>query len=205
MNGEAPAQPTQCFEWTGAAGEFNDPSFSPDGRRFAVGDTGDGIYVVQVPDASAPCHSDPQSGQLVIPGGRNPDWGPADVPAAKTNTNNNTDVHTGPDNPPPARQVSITVKAPKLKKALAKGLVVNVNAGEAGAATAAGKSGRATVAKGSARVGSAGAGKVVVRFTKKAQRALAKKRSVKLTVTVTFRAAKGGAPQTASSAVKLKN
>ena len=67
------AQP--CFELGDpVGGKFESTSLAPDGRGLAYG-VGDGIWVAPLDCAS------PSAGRLAIPGGRFPDWGPADVPA----------------------------------------------------------------------------------------------------------------------------
>jgi hypothetical protein len=60
-----------CFLTDPAGGRFNDPTWSPDGGTLAVAD-GAGIWLV------GPCGSADPSAPLV-PGGSEPDWGPADV------------------------------------------------------------------------------------------------------------------------------
>ncbi len=70
-----------CYDVTEpVGGRFETPSLAPDGRSVAYG-VGDGIWVNPLPDVSAACQAG-VDGRLVIPGGRHPDWGPADVPAS---------------------------------------------------------------------------------------------------------------------------
>ena len=62
-------------------GKFENLSFAPDGRSLAYA-VGDGIWIMDVPDFSGGCGPLPTTNKLVIPGGRHPHWGPADVPPA---------------------------------------------------------------------------------------------------------------------------
>lgn len=73
-----------CFELGDpVGGRFESLSFAPDGRHLAYG-VGDGIWVVSVPDFAGGCvMPDASQNARVIPGGRFPHWGPADVPRAK--------------------------------------------------------------------------------------------------------------------------
>ena len=83
MNGAAPALPEQCYRYTEPNGSFDSPSFSPDGRGLAFGNeygTAPGILVAQVPDQRGGCQLPSAGGQMIVPGGAEPDWGPAGVP-----------------------------------------------------------------------------------------------------------------------------
>jgi PASTA domain len=71
-----------CYEYSGpVGGRFEGLTIAPDGRHIAYG-VGDGIWVSNVPDLGAGCAQATENA-LRIPGGRFPDWGPADVPTAK--------------------------------------------------------------------------------------------------------------------------
>jgi hypothetical protein len=68
---ELPGLPTmECLISGAVGGEFGRPSWSPDGRSLAWAE-GDGIWVGAV---GRDCSGNPK---LRIPGGRDPDWGPA--------------------------------------------------------------------------------------------------------------------------------
>lgn len=68
--------PEYCYHYLEPQGRYRDPAISPDGRRLAWQE-GDGIHVGPLPDLSAGCSMPAEEGRLVIPGGTNPDWGPA--------------------------------------------------------------------------------------------------------------------------------
>jgi hypothetical protein len=81
-----PAYPDACYRYSDAAGgRFSTPTFSPDGAHLAWSE-GDGVKVVTVPDFAGGCTTTGASPKatMIVPGGSNPDWGPADVPAPRT-------------------------------------------------------------------------------------------------------------------------
>jgi WD40-like Beta Propeller Repeat len=85
MNGPAPALPEACYHYTEPDGAYDSPSFSPDGSRiaFAQHQAGNpGIFVGEVPSFAGGCQLPAAGGTMIIPGGAEPDWGPADVPTA---------------------------------------------------------------------------------------------------------------------------
>ena len=142
-----------------------------------------------VPSFAGGCTTDGASptAALLIPGGKQPDWGPADVPAGRGATGG-----------------GLAAKAAKAKlaKALAKGLSVRVRVPAAGRLSAAAtRSGRKVASGAKARQGRHGA--VKLRFTKAARRSLKHARSVKLRIKVAFKPA-GGATQRTTVAVTLK-
>jgi hypothetical protein len=73
LNGAPPAAPTSTCSFQGDA--IANPSWSPDGRQLAY-EAADGIHVATVGSIDD-CAQITQS--LVIPGGSDPDWGPADA------------------------------------------------------------------------------------------------------------------------------
>jgi hypothetical protein len=197
MNGPAPALPEACFHYVKPDGSFDSPSFSPDGRQIVFAHkqgNNPGIHVGPLPDVSGGCALPSAEAKMLIPGGAEPDWGPADVPVAKKPE----DVDD---------KVKLAVRVPKrvkLAAALRKGIVVTLKPGEAGKAAGAAKAGKAKVAKGAARVGAKGSAKLKLRFSQKAKRSLRRKRSVRLAVAVKFTPQGGGAAQTGSAKLTLK-
>jgi hypothetical protein len=81
MTGQAPAVPEICFWFGDPDGRFESPSWSPDGGALAWSSPR-GIEVAEVPSMTGGCQVPAQGSQKLIEGGRFPDWGPADVPAA---------------------------------------------------------------------------------------------------------------------------
>jgi hypothetical protein len=196
MTGRAPALPEACFHYVKPDGSFDSPSFSPDGRQIAFAHkfgNNPGIHVGPLPDVSGGCAMPSAEAKMLIPGGAEPDWGPADVPVAKV--------------PDDKTKVKLAMRAPKrvkLAAALRKGIVVTLQPGQAGKAAGAAKAGKAKVAKGAAKVGAKGSAKLKLRFSQKAKRALRGKRSVRLAVAVKFTPQGGGPAQKGSAKLTLK-
>jgi hypothetical protein len=90
---------------------------------------------------------------------------------------------------------ALTAKARKtsLRKALANGLTVEVDAPGAGKLRVVAKRGKRTVATGKATAHAAGKVAVKVRFTRQARKALRRVRKAKLTLTVTLTPPQGAA------------
>lgn len=110
----ADAKPVVCYRYSDApGGKFSQPTFAPDGARVAWG-AGDGIHVASVPDFSGGCTltGATPTPPLVIPGGREPDWGPADVPAARPAPGSTPAPPPAPASPasPAAPKLSVTLK-----------------------------------------------------------------------------------------------
>jgi WD40 repeat protein len=190
----AGSDPHICYRYSGpAGGKYATPTFSPDGSRLAFAE-GDGIRVVTVPSFAGGCTTDGASPntQLLIPGGSQPDWGPADVPAGRT-------PPRGPESG--AVLTARTAKA-KLRKALRNGLKVKATVPADGRLRATALRRGRKVAAGAKRV-KAGNATVKLRFTKAAKRTLRRKGRVKLRVRVAFTPS-GGATQTTTLAVTLK-
>jgi hypothetical protein len=192
--------PVVCYRYSGptGGGEFGIPTFAPAGNRIAFTES-DGIHIADVPDFGGGCTTAgaTQDPPLVIAGATQPDWGPADVPPARQQGGGGGNGGQG------GSTMAIAVSGKKLKTALRKGLKVSVTVPAAGrlSATAA-KKGK-TVAKAGAKSVKAGKQSLTLKFTKAARRSLARSRSVKLTIKVTF-VPKGGAKKTASQVVTLR-
>ena len=165
-------RPVVCYRYTGPnGGSYGTPTFSPDGAHAAFSE-GDGIRVVDVPSFAGGCTMDGASPntRLLIAGGSQPDWGPADVPAGRP----------APQQPAqqPGAAAKLKVKAAKLRKALRKGLSVSVT-GVTGQVEVLARRGAKVVARGKGTA----PGTVKVRFTKAAKRALRARKKVTLKVT----------------------
>lgn len=175
-DGDAPVstRPTACYRYSGPAGKFSTPTFSPDGGRLAWAED-DGIKIVSVPSFAGGCTMDgaTPTAPLVIAGGSQPDWGPADVPA--------------PGGSGPAGALTAKAVRTKLGTALRKGFAVKVTVPSAGRVKATASDRGRKVAAGSKRV-TAGKATVKLRFTRGARNALDNARTVRLRVKVSFKA-----------------
>jgi hypothetical protein len=174
----APAKACQ----TGAEESLQDPSWSPDGKRVAFAHS-EGVEVMALPNVVAGDCPGAQSGKVVLPGGSEPDWGPAEVQPRYSLEADVARGHT-------------------LTKALKKGLKLTVTTNVAGTL-----SGRILVGKKRAGAGSAtlqpGTGTITFRFTKAARKKLAKRKKVAILVDLTF-APTAGRPFPVSGPVELK-
>jgi hypothetical protein len=183
------SKPIVCYRYTGpSGGSFSTPTFAPEGGRVAWAE-GDGIKVATVPSFAGGCTTDGASptAAMLIPGGKQPDWGPADVPSGSGATGGG---------------LAATARKTKLTKALAKGLSVRVTVPSAGRLSAAATRSGRKVAAGVKSV-KGGVATVKLRFTGAARRSLKRSRSVKLRINVAFKPT-GGAMQRTTVAVTLK-
>jgi hypothetical protein len=214
--GGYPTVPENCYRLNGSSGRINSPSWSPDGTTLAFGDD-QGVHVLPLPSFEKDCGTPTEQHvtRLLIPGARNPDWGPADVPPARPNPQPGDGGQAGGGGqagqpggspvaqpgggapapgdgtkPAPSRNTATPPQGPAitlrsavgLRTALRKGLYVRLSGAKAGTVRVVASSGGRTVASGRAKVGAAGTASVTLRFTAKARRALAGKRSAKLTL-----------------------
>lgn len=155
VNGlDAPTPECQIGDSGGT--EFGPPSWSPGGDALAWARP-NGIYTSKVCDGFAPA--------LVVPGGREPDWGPAEpgsaAPAAE------------PPAPAAPQQQGQAPTAPKLASVKAKRGRITVRVSCTCKATATARKGKKVIARGKGR-----SGKVVLKFSKRVRG------KVKLTVKV---------------------
>src|SRR4051794_39947821 len=137
-----------CYRYSGpAGGAFGVPSFSPDGSAIAYHD-GAGVHVAAVPPFAADCTLDgaTPTPPVVIPNAVEPDWGPADVPAARPAQNTNTtttNTNTKPDAPKPSLSIKV------LSASRRAGVKLSVKVSGKGKLSAIAKSGAKTVGKAS--------------------------------------------------------
>ena len=122
---------------------------------------------------------------LVIPGGSNPDWGLADVPAARPDD--------GPK--PDAAKLAVTVKK--------GGLKLKVTVPSAGRLAASAKGKGAVLARAKSRAVQPGTRALTLKLTKAGRRALKRNGTAKVTVRVSY-TPQGGAKQVVKRAAKIK-
>jgi hypothetical protein len=171
---------------TGQDASLAGPTWSPDGTALALASS-DGIWVKR---QARDCTVQPE---LVVPGGSEPDWGPANVAPAPRPTSSGgggTPGGSGASAPPagpvtaaPAATVAtLRVTKVKLARALRSGLRLTLAGARPGRQAIVAKRGRKVVARGTATVAANGAARVTLRFTKAARKALRRARSVMLTI-----------------------
>lgn len=174
-------RPDVCYRYSGPnGGRFSSPTFSPDGARVAVAEA-DGIHVVAVPSLTAGCTltgASETTGPAVLPGGSTPDWGPADVPAARPDPTAGAKGSGGAS----STNARITARRVRLGAALRRGLRVTVTGARPGRVRLSARQGRAVVATGTGTASASGRAVVVLRFTRAARARLARKRTVTLKV-----------------------
>lgn len=159
LSGAPPAVPEpECL--TGELEGLSGPTWAPDGQALAWTEP-DGIWMKENPGVC----DDPQP-KLLIPGGSEPDWGPAAV------------------DPRPIRSFRVRVAGMTLRKALRKGVTVKVSGAAAGNVKSVLLRGGKKVGSGTATVRASGTAAVKSTFTGKARKALKKAARVRLTAKV---------------------
>jgi Tol biopolymer transport system component len=209
MTGDEPAAPERCYTLGYAEGRYEGPSWAPSGDRIAVvdrKDQGGKLLVIPVVDRAGGCQtpadfSTQSNTAVTIDDARHADWGPADVPAVKEDKpqqqpqqpvgeQQRPQQPTKPAGSETAKPVTtkraVALRGRKLATALKRGVVVRFSAPAAGTVNAKAVAGGRTVAKGSARSAKAGPVAVKLRFDARARRTLRTRRSVRLSVRLTF-------------------
>ncbi len=196
--------PLLCYAYGADEGKtFGTPTVAPDGSALAVA-IGDTIYTAAIGALETDCSPSAASElKPLVTGASEPDWGPADMPAAGTTkgeqvaqptaqqpaaqqpvTQQPATVVPGPKpDVAPTRTVTIKVAGAKLAAALRSGVRVKLSglsAGSAVSATAT-RSGR-VVASGKGRAATDGSASVKLVFTQAAKRSL--KRAAKVVLVV---------------------
>jgi hypothetical protein len=183
---------------TGDLAGMHGPTWAPDGTGLAWGEP-DGIWMLDRTTAvESECSS--LKPRLAIPGGSEPDWGPAGIGAPKpAGQTQQTGAPAG------GSAATLRVSAPRRlrMKALAKGFSVTVTAPGAGTATVRLLAGKRLVAFGKVAAKTAGTLKVRLKPTK-AGRRLARKRQASVVARLSFAPAGGGAATKASAKLKLR-
>jgi hypothetical protein len=180
VNGFTAAPARACQ--TGTDESLHDPSWSPDGRRVAFAHS-EGVEVMALPSIVPGDCPGAQSGKVVLPGGSEPDWGPAGVQ--------------------PRYEIEADV-APgtKLAAALKKGLKLTTKTNVAGTLSGAILVDKKKVGQGSAAL-QPGTGAITFKFTKSARRKLAGRRKITVFVDASF-APRTGRPFAVSGNVTVK-
>jgi hypothetical protein len=183
-NGPPPAAPTPACT-TGAEPTLNSPTWSPDGKTIAF-EHKDGIETIALPTVAPDDCSGASSGTVVIPGGREPDFGPADVNPGPPPCVNHCDYpppcHTcPPDDPDQPGELLVGAQKPvKASTAAKKGIRIKVTVPGAGRLTGSLKLGKSKLASGVTTTPGAGPATLTIRLSKKAAARLRKAKKLSL-------------------------
>ena len=189
LSGPPPAAPAPACN-TGAEPTLDNPSWSPDGRTLAFAHK-EGIETLPLPNVVPNDCPGASSGTVVLPGGSEPDWGPADV-------NPPPPPCTDCGDKPPAGELKLTAPKSAKLKAARKGISFKVTLPGAGKLTAKAKLGKKSVGSASVTGGpETGPVKLKLRLSSKAKAGTVK-------VTFTYTPADGGAPVVKSISIKIK-
>jgi hypothetical protein len=190
----APA-PMACVFVDDDGSEMGPPSWSPDGRSVAWA-TAKGVWVGTIGDPRS-CNG--WDMKLVIPGGLEPDWGPADPGPGSVTSNPQPPKGSDPGKQltPGKEALKLTVAASIRRAALLRrGLPVSVSCASGCKIDAVARSGARKVGEAHARRRAAGRARLVVRVSRKVRRG-----TLKLSVAVRPR---GGAAQTLKRSVRVR-
>jgi len=170
----------RCYRYSGPeGGAYGQPSWSPDGSRMAFHDGG-GLRIAAVPTFASECTLEGATSQpaVLIAGASEPDWGPADVPAARPPaTPQPPTTPSTPTTQPGRHSLSVSVKGATKRS----GVKLEVKVPGKGKLSAVAKSGSRTVGKASTNVKQAGTAKLKLKVSRKG----------KLSVKVTFKPISG--------------
>jgi hypothetical protein len=201
-----PAPKPACT--TGAEPTLAGPTWSPDGQTIAF-EHKEGIETLRLPSVAPDSCAGAESGRVVLPGGSQPDWGPADVNPGPPPCRSNCE----PPPPPPCtagcqperNEIAVVPpKSVKLGDAARKGIVVKVTVPGAGKVAIAAKLGRTKLGSGSTTTPGASTAKVTVRLSKSAAAKLRKAKKPALSLAVTYVPAGGGQKLAKTVALKVK-
>lgn len=200
--------PQPCLDAPKRAGAWASPSWSPDGSRLAMSDDS-GLYVVDLPGFQEACPDKSAVKVIAIaPGGKLPDWGPADLPDPSTRpvkpaapATPATSTAPGPKTPAPSRAKGGDAEKAgaflaRAGKASAKAITVKVSVPTAGKLSAKATRRGRTVATAPVKTVAAGA---TATLKLKARKTLP--RGAKLTVKVTLKPKSGGKARTTTLTV----
>jgi hypothetical protein len=194
-----PPQPTLVCEITPADEKYGDPTWSPDGSGLAA-ETSNGIEVLRFSAFSPGVCTTTGPSVVFSATGSEPDWGPADPPAARwvapppprdVPRDTPRDTPRARDEPrraPPRATVRLAATPRLTVAALRRGLALKVRSSAAGKVTVTLAAGSRTVARGSARARRAGV--VTVKLGSVGARAASRLRGRRLTLTVRAGAAR---------------
>jgi hypothetical protein len=181
----------RCYRYENpVSGTFGIPTWSPDGTGLAYAD-GAGIRVAAVPNFDAACTLEGATPDppVVIPGGKEPDWGPADVPAGRTPAPAPPAPPAG--TPAPAAPPALTAKL--TDRTRRGGITLRVKVPGTGRLSATAKVGKKVVGRASKSVKKAGNTALKLRL----------KRGGKVTITVTFKPS-SGTPSTTTLTARIR-
>ena len=173
---------------------YGEPTFSPDGSGLAWHEA-DGIHVAQVPNFVSECTLDgaTDTPPLVIPGGTEPDWGPADLPTGRPTPPAPPAPPTQPTQPTqPGTASSLATKVTSATRA--GGVKLSVKVPGKGKLTVTARRGKKVVGRALKSVSRAGSATVKLRV----------KIRGRLKVTIAFKPAKGGKPVTKTMTVRVR-